>query len=61
MPDKANQETARIVLQLDDAISAFRAGEATGLLALDFASRMMGDLADERACKSWRGSQGGPI
>jgi hypothetical protein len=47
MPDKANQETARIVLQLDDAISAFRAGEPTGLRALDSASRLMGDLADD--------------
>ncbi len=34
MPDKPNQATARIVLQLDDAISAFRAGEPTGLTHL---------------------------
>ena len=48
--DKAvplNPETARIVLRLDDAISAFRAGEATGIRALDSASRMIGDLADD--------------
>src|SRR5476649_1340844 len=48
--DKAaplNPETARIVLRLDDAISAFRAGEATGIPALDSASRLIGDLADD--------------
>src|SRR5471032_633461 len=46
--DKAaplNPETARIVLRLDDAISAFRAGEATGIRALYSASRLIGDLA----------------
>jgi hypothetical protein len=47
MPDKARQETARIVLQLDNAISAFRAGERTGLRALDSASRLMGDLGSD--------------
>ena len=47
MPDKANQETARIVLALDTAITAFRAGETTGLRALDATSRLMGDLADD--------------
>jgi hypothetical protein len=48
--DKAvplNPETARIVLRLDDAISAFRAGEATGITALDSANRLIGDLADD--------------
>jgi hypothetical protein len=48
--DKAaplNPETARIVLRLDDAISAFRAGKATGIYALDSASRLIGDLADD--------------
>jgi len=47
MPDKARQETARIVLQLDTAIAAFRAGESTGLRALDSASRVIGDVADD--------------
>lgn len=42
-----NPETARIVLRMDDAISAFRAGEGTGLPALDRASRLLGDLADD--------------
>jgi hypothetical protein len=48
--DKAaplNAETARIVLRLDDALSAFRAGEAAGIPALDSASRLIGDLADD--------------
>jgi hypothetical protein len=48
--DKAtplDPEIARIVLRLDDAISAFRAGEATGIHALDSASRLNGDLADD--------------
>jgi hypothetical protein len=48
--DKAtplDAETARIVLRLDQAISAFRAGEASGIRALDSHSRMMDDLADE--------------
>src|SRR5471030_1673371 len=52
LSDKAaplNPETARIVLRLDDAISAFRAGEATGIHALDSASRLIGDLADDGA------------
>ena len=39
--------TARIVLRLDDAISAFRAGERTGLRALDSASGLMRMLTDE--------------
>jgi len=50
LSDKAaplNPQTARIVLRLDDAISAFRAGEATGIHALDSASRQIGDLADD--------------
>lgn len=49
-PDKdapLDPVTARIVLRMDDAISAFRAGEATGLRALDSASRLMGELTDE--------------
>jgi hypothetical protein len=49
-PDKSallDPVTARIVLRMDDAISAFRAGEATGLRALDSASRLMGELTDE--------------
>ncbi|CAN7677652.1 hypothetical protein LJR029_003304 [Caballeronia sp. LjRoot29] len=50
LSDKAtplNPETARLVLRLDDALSAFRAGEATGIRALDAASRLIGDLADD--------------
>jgi hypothetical protein len=47
MSDKANQETARIVLQLDAAIFAFRAGALSGVRALDSASRLTGDLTDD--------------
>jgi hypothetical protein len=47
-----NPETARIVLQMDQAISAFRAGKATGIRALDSASRMMDDLADEVSARA---------
>jgi hypothetical protein len=49
-PDKGaplDPVTARIVLRLDDAISAFRAGEGTGLRALDSASRLMGELTED--------------
>src|ERR1700694_5995385 len=49
-PDKGaplDPVTARIVLRLDDAISAFRAGEPTCLQALDSASRLMGELTDD--------------
>src|SRR5258708_19154658 len=45
--EPVDPDTARIVLRLDDAISAFRAGEATGIPALDSASRLIGDLADD--------------
>jgi hypothetical protein len=37
-PDQASQETARLVLQMDAAISAFRAGQSSGVRALDAAS-----------------------
>ena len=58
-PDKdapLDPVTARIVLRLDDAISAFRAGERTGLHALDSASRLIGELTDDastRAAARW--------
>jgi hypothetical protein len=49
MPDKAHQETARIVLALDTAIAAFRVEESSGVRALDSASRLLDDLADDEA------------
>jgi hypothetical protein len=53
MSGPARQETARIVLALDTAITAFRAGEPTGLRALDAASRLMGDdLADDAIARA---------
>jgi len=45
--DVANRETVRLVLQLNDAICAFRAGEASGVPALDSASGPMIELTDE--------------
>jgi hypothetical protein len=36
-PDQASQETARLVLRMDAAISAFRAGLRSGVQALDSA------------------------
>src|SRR5471030_76595 len=56
LSDKAtplNPGTARLVLRLDDAISAFRAGEATGIRALDAASRLIGDLADDVTARTY--------
>ncbi|WP_438397391.1 hypothetical protein [Caballeronia sp. DA-9] len=49
-PDKhapVDPATARIVLRLDSAISAFRAGQETGLQALDSARGLMTPLTDE--------------
>lgn len=47
MSTPLDPETARIVLRLDDAISAFRAGKGTGLRALDFPSGLRRKPADE--------------
>ncbi|WP_158938367.1 hypothetical protein [Burkholderia sp. S171] len=47
--EPVDPDTARIVLRLDDAISAFRAGEASGIPALDSASRLAGDQAGDLA------------
>ncbi|SAL48950.1 hypothetical protein AWB69_04941 [Caballeronia udeis] len=41
MPDPASQETARLVLKMDAAISAFRAGLWSGVQALDAAARIV--------------------
>ena len=40
-PDQACQETARLVLRMDEAISAFRAGLRSGVQALDAASQIV--------------------
>jgi hypothetical protein len=40
-PDQASQETARLVLQMDAAISAFRAGQRSGVQALDASSQIV--------------------
>jgi hypothetical protein len=41
MPDQASQETARLVLRMDAAISAFRAGLRSGIQALDAESPLV--------------------
>jgi hypothetical protein len=46
-PDQASQETARLVLQMDAAISAFRAGQSSGVQALDAASQMVNDALND--------------
>jgi hypothetical protein len=49
MPDQARQETVRIVLALDTAIAAFRAGRSTSLRALDAASLLIREAKDVSA------------
>jgi hypothetical protein len=49
MPDKAHLETARIVLALDTAIVAFRAGQSSGVRALDSTSGLLHNLPDDAA------------
>jgi hypothetical protein len=56
--DPARQETARIVLALDAAITAFRAGALTGLRALDAASRLSSDLASDAIARAKRHRRG---
>ena len=60
MPDKAHLETARIVLALDTAIVAFRAGESSDVRALDSASRLLDDLADDAASEHAGRADGQP-
>jgi hypothetical protein len=48
-PDQASQETARLVLQMDAAISAFRAGQSSGIHALDAASQIVNDASNDNA------------
>jgi hypothetical protein len=42
-PGQASQEIDRLVLQMDAAISAFRAGQSSGVQALDVASQIVRD------------------
>jgi hypothetical protein len=49
MPDQASQETARLVPQMDAAISAFRAGQSSGIHALDAASQIVSDASSDNA------------
>lgn len=47
IPDEAGQQTARLVLQMDAAISAFRAGRSSGVHALDTVSQLGRGALDE--------------
>lgn len=51
-PDQASQETARLVLRMDAAISAFRAGQRSGVPALDATSRPASHSASPPASPS---------
>jgi hypothetical protein len=44
--DQASQEIARLVLLMDAAISAFRAGQLSGIHALDAASQIVNDTSN---------------
>jgi hypothetical protein len=46
-PDQASQEAVRLVLQMDAAISAFRAGQCSGVQALDAASQIVNDALND--------------
>ena len=57
MNDRSSRASAQIVCQLDAAIAAFRAGQVTGMQALDTGRGLMEDLADDaiaRACRRRR-------
>ena len=46
-PDQARQETARLVLQMDAAISAYRAGRSSGVQALDAVSHSVSSASND--------------
>jgi hypothetical protein len=46
-PDQASQKTARLVLQMDTAISTFRAGRSSGVQALDAASQTVSSVHND--------------
>jgi hypothetical protein len=46
-PDQTSQETARLVLRMDAGISAFRAGQSSGVQALDTASQIVSGAPNE--------------
>jgi hypothetical protein len=46
-PDQTSQETARLVLRMDAAISAFRAGQLSGVQALNTSSQIVSGAPNE--------------
>jgi len=60
-PDQASQETARLVLQMDAAISAFRAGQRSGVRALDAASHSVSGAPDDPVIGGMPGTYTRPV
>ena len=60
-PDQASQETARLVLQMDAAISAFRAGQLSGVQALDAASQIVRDPSIDLTIENMPGTYTRPV
>lgn len=52
MPNSASRETARVVLRLDAAISAFLAGQRSGVPALDIGGRSLPEVSDDRYARA---------
>jgi hypothetical protein len=60
-PDQASQETARLVLQMDAAISAFRAGQSSGVRALDAASHAVSGAPNDPVIGGISGTYTRPV
>lgn len=60
-PDQASQETARLVLQMDAAISAFRAGQLSGVHALDAASHSVSGAPNDLTIGATLGTYARPV
>jgi hypothetical protein len=60
-PDQTSQETARLVLQMDAAISAFRAGQLSGVQALDAASQIVSGPSNDLTIGTTPGSYFRPL
>ncbi|MDN7184572.1 hypothetical protein M0D69_42485 [Caballeronia sp. SEWSISQ10-4 2] len=60
-PDQTSQETARLVLRMDAAISAFRAGQCSGVHALDVASHNSSGAPNDPMIGSMSGTYIRPV
>jgi hypothetical protein len=60
-PDQASQETARLVLQMDAAISAFRAGRSSGVQALDVANHTVSGAPNDPVIGGMPGTYTRPV